>query len=345
MPRQSALLIGLLVSALFVSSGDAQSIQSTPLVGFLSVSPQSYQIQFFNGLCDLGFIEGRSIVVDRQFAGTDAALSERAQVLVASQVDVIVATSSSATAAAMRATTDVPIPIVMVTSGDPINSGFIDSFRRPGGHVTGLTSMVPELSIKMLEMLIEVTRDDTELRLAILYNPANDSANRAAPLLAARIDEINAAGRVRIEYRTLATRVLPDIVTSLDAAAEFGADTLLVVVDPLLIRERKLLVDWANAAGVTAIYPLPEFVQDGGLMSYGAVYGELYYRAAQFVDQLLDGRPAGDMPVQTPNTYDRWFNRATAERLGKASVFRQFPDAYVWPDDRARLEFPSTCPN
>jgi putative ABC transport system substrate-binding protein len=287
--------------------------RKSPRIGFLSPSVQTYQGAFGDGLRALGYTEGQNIAIEYRFAqGNDARLPELAKELVALNVDVIVATNASATNAAMNATRT--IPIVMVTSGDPLL--FVQSLSRPGGNVTGTAWLVPEMSIKQLELLREF---NPQIALvAVLWSSANPTHTGFFKQLP------HASQILGVELKPFDVRTPEDFGGAFDAIVGARADALLVLSDQLTIRNRPQIINFANERKLPSMYALREFAISGGLMSYGVGFASLYFRAATFVDKLLKGASPADLPVELPTKYELVINLKTAKSIGFA-----FPTSFL----------------
>ena len=287
----------------------AQQRSTVPIVGFLAPGRQTYQGEFRRGLRDLGYEDGGNIRIVEQFAGgNDARLIDLARELVARPVDVIVATNSAATAAAMQVTST--IPIVMVTSSDPVGSGFVASLARPGNNVTGMSLLAPETALKQLELLKEI--DAAMARIIVLWSPNNPGNVISLKVLQA------AAPRFAVELLPVPIKTPDELEAGLNVAASMNGQGLLVLVDQVTIRRRADVVAFAKRTGKAAIYALREFAVAGGLMAYGASFSDLYYRSAAHVDKILRGAVPAELPVQQPTKFDLVINLTTAKALGLA---------------------------
>jgi ABC-type uncharacterized transport system substrate-binding protein len=233
-------------------------------------------------------------------------LPELATDLVRLNVDLIVAIGTLAPVVAKAATST--IPIVMVGAGDPLGTGLVASLARPGGNVTGMSFMGLDLSGKRLELLKELLPRLS--RVAVLWNAVN-------PYSGIVFKETQTAGRTMgIEVQSLEVRSPDDFDGALTAAKQQRPDALIVVEDPLIFAYRKRITDFAVAGRLPSLYGFKEFVSDGGLISYGAVVAELYWRAAAYVDKILKGAKPADLPVQQPTKFDLVVNLKTAKALG-----------------------------
>ena len=238
--------------------------------------------------------------------GRDEALQQIAKELANEQVNVIVASNSAATAAAMAATKT--IPIVMVTSGDPLGSNFVKSLSRPGGNVTGLSSLVPEMSFKQLELLEDT--DPGISKIVAFWNSRNPSNVVSLPQLHA------ASKALRLEMRDVEIRVPSDLQSAFRTASEAKPDAVLTLIDQVTIRHRADVVEFARSIKRPAMYPLREFVIAGGFMSYGVSFPDLHYRAAKWVDKILKGTSPAELPVEQPTKFELVINLITAKALG-----------------------------
>jgi putative tryptophan/tyrosine transport system substrate-binding protein len=243
-------------------------------------------------------------VVCGQSARTAAVLAEE---LVRLNVDLIVGIGTLAPLAAKRATST--IPIVMGAAGDPVGSGLVASLARPGGNVTGMSLMAPDLGGKRLELLKELL--PRLARVAVLWNAAN-------PYTANLFKETQTAGRtLAIEVQSLEVRNPEDLDGAFAAIRQQHPDALVSVEDPYTGSYRKRITDFAIAARLPSLYGLREDVDaGGGLVSYGANLAELYRRAAGYVDKILKGAKPADLPVQQPTTFELVINLKTARLLG-----------------------------
>jgi putative ABC transport system substrate-binding protein len=288
----------------------AQQPGRIPRVGYLfSFIPSEGQHLWDacrQGLRDLGYVEGRSIVLEPRWAeGKHERLPALVAELVRLDVDVIVAAATPATRAAKAATATIPIVIVAV--GEPVRAGLVACLPRPGGNVTGLGLLTPDLSGKRLELLLEITRKLS--RVAILMNPDN-------PVSAIFLEETQAAAhKLGIELQRVDARQPEDIERGFEAMTH-RADALIVFDDPMLWSHRPRIVALAAARRLPAMYGFTDFVKDGGLMSYGPNRPDQYRRTALFVDKILKGARPADLPVEQPTKFDFAINLRTAKAVG-----------------------------
>lgn len=282
-----------------------------PRLGFLAASlgagersrPQAVK----EGLRELGYVEGKNIVIEwRQAEGKLDRLAAFATELVRLRVDIILTGGSTATRAAKNATAT--IPIVMLQDNDPVGSGFIASLARPGGNITGLSTLRPEVSGKRLELLKEIVPSVS--RVAIFgtsKNPGNAAGLKEAELAAAAL-------KVQIQY--LDMQDLKDIEGGFRAARAERADAVLVLGGPVFNVNPKLLAEHAARARLPTIYVRETFVNAGGLMSYGIDIADLQRRAAIYVDKILKGAKPAELPVEQPTTFEFVINLKTAKQIG-----------------------------
>jgi putative tryptophan/tyrosine transport system substrate-binding protein len=300
-----ALLFALSVRA------EAQQTGKIPRIGFLvagTASAVSARVEAFRqGLRERGYVEGKNIVVEYRY-GDDKVdrLSEQAAELVRLKVNVIVSAGSQATRPAKEATTT--IPIIMAQDNDPVGSGFIASLAKPGGNITGLANLTTELSGKQLELLKEIMPKLSRLAvLRDLTEPGNPQAVRQTDL---------AAQGFGIQRHYLDVKSAPDIEPAFLSAGKKQVEALLVMPSALFNSHRKQIVELVKKNRWPAMYPRTDYVEDGGLMTYGANTNDLFRRAAIFVDKILKGAKPANLPVEQPVKFDLMFNLQTAKQIG-----------------------------
>ena len=281
-------------------------------VGWLDTNDTTGWYEAFQeGMRERGYIEGQNLVIEARRAPPEAEdqvdrLAELAAELVRLPVDVIVAVASAAPLAAKAVTST--IPIVMGTSADPVGAGLVASLARPGGNVTGLSGIAPQLSRKRLELLKETLPGP--LRVAVLWTPANPGTVRS-------LDETQAAAQVlQVQVVALEVRDPDHFEQAFHAASDERATAFVVLSDPLFSTYRSRIVDLAAKTRLPAMYPNPEYVRAGGLMAYGVNIQEQYRRAAYYVDRILQGTKPADLPVEQPMRFDLVINVKTAQVLG-----------------------------
>ena len=262
---------------------------------------------FVHAFRALGWIEGKNVVYEDRYAENRLdRLPDLAAELVRLKVDVITAAGTLAPIAAKRATAT--IPIVMTSAGDPLGSGLVASLARPGGNVTGLSLMAPELGGKRLELLKEIRPGLS--RAAVLWNVAN-------PYSALVFKETEQAAQVlKIQVQSLEVRNPGDLDSALDAATRHHASALITVEDPLTLNHRQQIADFAAKNRLLAIYGLREFADAGGLMAYGAQISDLMRRSTGYVDKIFKSAKPADLPVEQPTKFDLVINLKTAKALG-----------------------------
>jgi putative ABC transport system substrate-binding protein len=262
---------------------------------------------FQQGLRELGYVEGKNIVVEYQYVeGKLDRLRDLAAEVVRLKVDIIVTGGPTTTRAVKEATAT--IPIVMGFDNDPVGNGFIASLARPGGNITGLASLAPEISGKQLELLKEIV--PRLARVAVFgtsTNPGNAQALRESELAAKAIG-------VKLQY--LDVRDFKNIETVFRAASKGRADAVLALNSPVLNSHRTQVADLAVKSRLPAVYAQSEYVEDGGLMVYGVNYPDLFRRAATYVDKILKGTKPAELPVEQPKKFEFIVNLKAAKQIG-----------------------------
>jgi putative ABC transport system substrate-binding protein len=310
--RITGLVIGALLLALNFPV-QAQQPTRIPRIGYLIVAFPSTAAAateaFRQALREFGYVEGKNIVIEYRYAeGKLDRLAALAAELVRLQVDVIVSGGSLTTRAAKQATDT--IPIVMTADSDPVRNGFVASLARPGGNVTGLATLTPEISGKRLELLKETIPRLS--RLAVL-----GSSTEPGNALSLRETELAArAFGVRIQYLELADPM--EVRAAFQALIKGRAGAILVLSGTVVNQRRSEIVDLALKNRLPAMYYTPVWVEDGGLMSYGANYNDLFRRAAYYVDKILKGAKPANMPVEQPTKFELVINLRTAKQIGLA---------------------------
>ena len=262
---------------------------------------------FHKGLQELGYIEGKNYVVEYRSAdGAASRFPKLVDELVRMQVDIIVTRGTPAAQAAKAATAT--IPVVMAAIGEPLGVGVVESLAHPGGNVTGFSAFVTELAGKRVELAKEIFPGS--LRVALLNNMSN-------AVIPPQWEETKKAARsLGIEAVLLDVRTAEDIVRAFETAVSQRVDVLLVGVDAVTQASRKNIAELAAKHRLPAVYASREFVDDGGLMTYGVSYPQLYLRAASLVDRILKGAKPADIPVQQPTKLELIINLRTAKALG-----------------------------
>jgi putative ABC transport system substrate-binding protein len=309
------VFIGTLAGGLLAApfAAEAQQAAKVARIGYLTTNLAAnlhLREAFLEGLRDLGYGEGRNVVIEyRSAEGKLERFPALAAELVALKVDVIVAANTRAALAAKQATRT--LPIVFSTAVDPVTSGLVTSLARPGGNVTGLSNLAPELVGKCLELLKQAVPGVS--RVAVLWQPGGygertekdmlKEAEVAARALGVRLQFVEARGPENFD------RAFSDMTRA-------RANALTVLTSVIFVSERRRLVDLAAKNRLPAVYPGREFVDAGGLMAYGSDLADLNRRAATYVDKILKGAKPGDLPVEQPTKFELVINLKTAKALG-----------------------------
>jgi putative ABC transport system substrate-binding protein len=289
----------------------AQQTGKVPRIGYLfntTPSVAALRVEAFRqGLRELGYVEGKNIVLESRYSeGKIDRLHALVAELVRLKAEVIVASGPTVTHAAKEATKT--LPIVFTQEGDPVASGFVASFARPAGNITGLSTFGPELSGKRLELLKEIVPRLS--RVAILGTSTIEDHARFL------VEHEPAAGALRLQLQYLDVLSSKDIETAFRAATKGHADALLVLAGPVLTPQRTQVVELAAKSGLPAIYNFSAFVDAGGLMTYGLSQSDLSRRAATYVDKILKGANPGDLPVEQPAKFELVINLKAAKQIG-----------------------------
>ena len=287
---------------------EAQQAKKIPRIGYLATSATSARIEAFRqGLRELGYVEGKNIVVEYRYAeGKADRERELAAELVRLKVDVIVTGGSTATRSTKEAT--VTIPIVMTQDSDPVGNGFIASLAHPGGNITGQSNFAPELSGKRLELLKEVVPKLS--RVAVFGNatvPGNAQMLKETEL---------AAGVFGVKLQYVEMRISKELETAFRAANKSRSDAILLLVRGPVALPYREIAELAVKSQLPAIYSGREYVEAGGLMSYGVSLDDLDRRAAIYVDKILKGTKPADLPVEQPTKFEFIINLKAAKQIG-----------------------------
>ena len=293
-------------------SADAQQTTKVPRIGYLTgATPvgQAARVEAFRqGLRELGYIEGKNIVVEYRYAEEKLdRLPALATELVRLKVDVIVTGGSGNTRAAKEATNT--IPIVMAQDSDPVGNGFVASLARPGGNITGLATLAPEIGGKQLELLKEIVPKLS--RVAVL-----GAASTTPGTIQQRREIELAAGAFKVQLQYLDVLGLKDIETAFQAARKGRANGVLVLRGTVLGSEGTHISEFAVKNRLPAIYGTRRSVEAGGLMSYGVNGADLDRRAATYVDKILKGAKPADLPVEQPTKFEFIINLKAAKQIG-----------------------------
>jgi len=303
------LVAGALVAPL---ASFAQQPTKIPRIGFLHPAPPGgvpgMRLEDFrDALHKLGYVEGKNVQLEVRWGnGEFERLPALAAELVQLKVDVIVAAASPSVLAARKATST--IPIVMPVSSDPVGDGLVASLAHPGGNITGLSMMAPELGEKRLQLLRE-TFPEASRAVAVLWNPAYAG-------MRARFEEAKvAAPKLGLTVRSVEVRDTRELDVAFDAVVREHPQAL-VLSDPFTLSQRARIVEFAAEHRLPAIYESSDFVDVGGLMSFGPNISSLYRGAAVYVDKILKGAKPGELPIEQPTKFELVLNMKTAKALG-----------------------------
>ena len=307
--------LGLFAMVLtFVFGGvvaQAQQPAGIPRIGILSPASASFfsarDEAFRQRLRELGYVEGKKIVIEYRYAeGKGERVPELAAELVRLKVDVIVTGGPGATLAAKKASAT--IPIVFAAANDPVGTGLVSSLARPGGNITGLSTMTPDLDGKRLELLKEAF--PKIVRVAFLWGSGGTRGNQT-------LTEMEAAAKaLGLKLLSLDVRSLDDFDSAFVRAKSEGAQALITTPNPLINTQQRQVLDFAAKNRLPAMYQESEWVKAGGLMSYAPNYTDLYRRATDFVDKILKGTKPADMPVEQATKFEFVVNMNTAKQIG-----------------------------
>ena len=306
--RLFAIVVALMVCG---ERAQAQQPKSLPRIGYLSVlSPSSDSARFeafVQGLRALGYVDGQSIIIEARYAeGKLARLPELAGELARSKADVIVVGGSTAIRAMKNATK--VIPIIMAHGSDPVELGYVASLARPGGNITGLTHMAPELGSKRLELLKELIVGLS--RVAVLTDPGTGGH-------APQIREIELAAPILgLQLRAVEVRAPNELQTAFSTMTAGRVGAFISLQQPTLDRLRSRIVDLAAKYRLPAVYPNSEYVETGGLISYSADIIAMFRRTAGYVDRILKGTNPADLPVEQPTKFELLINLKAAKQIG-----------------------------
>jgi putative ABC transport system substrate-binding protein len=311
MPIILAFSILILLTLVVFQPAAAQQRAAVPRIGYLIGSNLSAMAArndaFREGLRELGYVEGDNIMIEwRSADGKFDRLPALAAELVRLKVEVIVSAGPAVTRPLKQATST--IPIVMGQDTDPVDSGFVASLARPGGNITGLATLSPEIAGKQLELLKEtVPRLSRAAVFGNLTNPGNVHELKETEL---------AAGAFGVQIQFFDVQGPKDIESAFGAATKGRAEAIVVLGNPVLNRHRRQVVELAAKTRLPATYARPDFVEAGGLMNYGASYNDLFRRAATYVDKILNGAKPANLPVEQPTTFELIINLKAAKQIG-----------------------------
>ncbi len=300
--------VGLLAAPLAAKAQQARRIARIGFLSSYSAERESiFLAAFQQGLLELGYLEGRNIFIEQRYAGGNfQKLPDLAAELLALRVDILVTTGTPAAQAAKNATS--VIPIVMTLVADPVGTGLVASLARPGGNITGLSDFNAGVVAKRLQLLKEVVPSAS--RVAVLFNPANPTNPLQWKLTQA------VAPALGVTLLSLEAKGADDIDRAFTAIRKQLPEALIVIGDPLFGTHRRRIVELSVKSRLPATYSNREWADAGGLMSYGANFGDLYRRAATYVDKILKGAKPADLPVEQPTKFELVINLKTAKALG-----------------------------
>jgi len=294
-----------------VHLAQAQQPKKVARIGFLSpVSPSATALwhqAFRQGLRDLGWVEGKNISIEYRYAeGRSDRLPDLAADLVRLKLDIIVVSSGTDALAAKNATR--AIPIVMASAGDPVAIGLVESLARPGGNITGLSQIAPELAGKRLDLLKEIVPKLS--RVSVLWNPQGRTSTVSWKEIQLPARELG------VKLHSLEVRSVNDFDKTFEDATRAGAGALVIMPDPLFVSNLKRIADFAATSRLPSISHLTEFVDSGGLVAYGPDRSDMFRRAAVYVDKILKGTKPADLPVEQPTKFEFVINLKTAKQIG-----------------------------
>jgi putative ABC transport system substrate-binding protein len=311
--RAFVLFCSLMTVLLITGLVEAQQSNKVPRIGYVdagSPATTGHRAEaFVQGLRDLGYVEGQNILIEYRWAGGKLErLPAFVEDIVRLKVDVIVSSATPAIRLAKEQTSTIPIVMAGVT--DPVGVGFVTSLSHPGGNITGLTHLSPDLSGKRLELLKEVV--PRLRRVAVLWNP--DHPGQPAAFKDTRV----AAQALKVTVISIETRNKEEIERALSGIGKERPQGLFELPDPLTFFNRELITQFAAKHKLPAMYSFREYVDAGGLMSYGTSFPDLFRRAATFVDKILKGARPADLPVEQPMKFEFVINLKAAKQIGLA---------------------------
>jgi ABC-type uncharacterized transport system substrate-binding protein len=300
------------VSALLIALGNpifAGAAEKIARVGILFVGgkDQPHLESFIQGMRELGYAEGKNIIFEYRYAdGQQDRLSELAAELVRGKVDVIVTTSTLSALAARKVTQTISI---VMTTGNPIEQGLAESLAKPGGNVTGLSMLMSDLSGKRVELLKEALPKIS--RAAVLW-----SSRRASESVLGLKETEDAAKALSVPLYSMEVPNAEDINSGFAKLPKAKVNALIVLLSPMATLNSKKIVDLALRYRLPSVYPTRQFAEEGGLMAYGPLVGDLYHRAAAYVDKILKGAKPADLPVEQPIKFEFIVNLKAAKQIG-----------------------------
>jgi putative ABC transport system substrate-binding protein len=309
MNKTFVIAVLLILTGIFSSRAAGQSTGQIPRVGILFIGGrnQPHLDAFKQGLQERGYTEGKNIVLEYRYAeGILDRLPSLTSELVQLKVDVIVVTAEAGARAARQVTTSTPI--VITTGADPVRSGLVASLARPGGNITGLSVVEENLSGKRLDILREAF--PKARRVGYLWNPdaivANPSFDQAKSI----------AQAIALQLQSYEARTPAEIDKAFTEMSKARPDAILVLLSPVVTLNSKRIVELALGQRLPGVYPTNQFVEEGGLIAYGPRIGDMYRRAATYVDKILKGSKPGDLPFEQPTTFEFAINLKAAKQIG-----------------------------
>lgn len=306
------IAIWLLVTVFLatVCPAEAQESRKPPRIGFFRGPdyPSAYTEAFLQGLRELGYVEGQNLAIEyRDGRSNEGRYFDLAADLVRLKVDLIVVGGGAGTVRPVKKATST-IPIVMTNVSDPIGAGFIASFARPGGNITGLSSVSHDLTGKRLELLKESFPKAS--RIAVLYDLTNQTKRDEYK------DTESAAQSLGVQLQSLEVQSPNDFEAALKAAAQKRSGAVLVLPNGLTNTNRHRIVEFATQGRLPTMWAESELLDAGGLMSYGPNYADLWRRAATYVDKILKGAKPAELPVEAPKKFELIISLKTAKQIG-----------------------------
>ena len=300
----AALALGLVVQPIVT---EAQQAKKVWRIGFISVASMRIEESFFQELRDLGYVEGRNLLVERRYSeGLAERFPEFAAELVRLKLDLIIATTTPAALAVKNATKT--IPVVLPNSIDPVGVGLVASLAQPGGNITGTTQLAPDLFAKRLQLLVDAIPNVSTV--AVVWNAANPANTRSWR-------EVQSAARtLRIKLKPLEVRSPPDFERVLAELSRERPGALLLIGDRMTLQHGKEIVDFATQKRIPSMLDRSYPETAGAMMSYGAEEEELWRRAADLVDKILKGAKPAALPIEQPTKFKLVVNLKTANALG-----------------------------
>jgi len=306
--KRLRLLACAVCTLLVTLASIAHTESKIPHVGILFIGgrDQPHLEAFKQGLRERGYLEGKNILLEYRYAdGKEDRLRELAAELVRLKVDVIVVTADVSAQAAQDVTKTIPI---VMTTGDPVSWGLAESLARPRGNVTGLTVLLADLSGKRIEILSETLPKMT--RVAALWSPREKVATGV-------FQETKAAAQgFSLQLKSYEVNTIEDIEQAFTEMTKVRPNALVVLLTPLVTLHSKRIVELALQQHLAGIYPTRQFAEEGGLMAYGPLIGDLYRRAATYVDKILKGAKPAELPVEQPTKFELVINLKTAKQIG-----------------------------